>query len=121
MSLSKGLKRKVDRTYKEEWKEKYAFILPDFMNAKPVRLICNEAIAVCKEYNVRWHHERKHGTFQAAFPLHSEAKKCKTEALQDPGARLTAQQKVTSAFLKASWVLEQHTGHSLMMQTFLKR
>ena len=67
MSLSKALKRKIDsesRTYKEEWKQRYAFILPAFINAKPMCLICNEAVAVCKEYNIRRHHETKHGQFK---------------------------------------------------------
>ncbi len=37
MALSKSLTRKVDsenRTYKEEWKDNYAVILPSFVNAK---------------------------------------------------------------------------------------
>lgn len=71
------MKRKIDsenRACKEEWKDNYAFILSDFMNAKPVCLICNEAVAVCKEYNIRWNNEMKHGTFKAAFPLQTEAR-----------------------------------------------
>uniref|UniRef100_UPI00358F329E general transcription factor II-I repeat domain-containing protein 2A-like n=1 Tax=Myxine glutinosa TaxID=7769 RepID=UPI00358F329E len=87
MSLSKSLKRKVDsenRTFKEEWKESYAFIPPSFVNAKPLCLICNEVVAACKEYNIKRHHETKHGTFKVAFPLQSE--------------------KVT----RASWVLARH-------------
>lgn len=119
MSLSKALKRKVDgecRTYKEEWKERYAFILPDFINAKPVCLICNDAVAVCKEYNVRRHHETKHGNFAVSYPLQTEVRKSKLEALTAGYAHrtkllvrgLTAQQKVTSASLKAAWVLARH-------------
>ncbi len=66
MALSKSLKRKVDsenRAYKE-WKDNYAFILPSFVNANPVCLICNEVVAVYKEYNIRRHHETKHCTFK---------------------------------------------------------
>ncbi|KAM3860305.1 SCAN domain-containing protein 3-like [Diretmus argenteus] len=119
MSLSKAMKRKVDsecRTYKEEWKENYAFILPDFINAKPVCLICNEAIAVCKEYNIRRHHDTKHGNFKEAYPLRTEVRKQKLEALTAGYTHsskilvrgLTAQQKVTCASLKAAWVLARH-------------
>ncbi|XP_061589548.1 SCAN domain-containing protein 3-like [Cololabis saira] len=119
MSLSKALKRKVDsegRTDKEEWKEKYAFILPDFINAKPVCLICNEVVAVCKEYNIRRHHDTKHGTFKVAYPLQTGTRRHKLEALTASYAHsskilvrgLTAQQKVTSASLKAAWVLARH-------------
>lgn len=113
------MKRKVDsegRTYKEEWKEKYAFILPDFINSKPVCLICNEVVAVCKEYNIQRHHKTKHGNFKEAYPLQTEARKQKLSALTAGYAHsskilvrgLTAQQKVTSASLKAAWVLTRH-------------
>ncbi len=84
MTLSKNLKRKVDtenRAYKEEWKDIYAFILPSFVNAKPVCLVSNKAVTVCKEYNIRRHHETKHGTFKVAFPLQTETQKSKIEAL----------------------------------------
>jgi len=40
----------TNRVYKEEWKDNYAFILPSFVNAKPVCLICNEVVAVFKAY-----------------------------------------------------------------------
>ncbi|XP_033969485.1 protein FAM200A-like [Trematomus bernacchii] len=80
MSLSKGLKRKVD------------------------------------EYNIKRHHETKHDTFKVAFPPKTEARKRKIEALTAGYAHssrilvrgLTAQQKVTTASLKASWVLAKH-------------
>uniref|UniRef100_UPI00358F7E2A general transcription factor II-I repeat domain-containing protein 2-like n=1 Tax=Myxine glutinosa TaxID=7769 RepID=UPI00358F7E2A len=119
MSLSKSLKRKVDsenRTFKEEWKESYAFILPSFVNAKPLCLICNKVVVACKEYNIKRHHKTKHGTFKVAFPLQSETRKRKIDALTASYAHssmilvrgLTSQQKVTSASLKASWVLARH-------------
>lgn len=119
MSLSKAMKRKVDsevRKYKEEWKEKYAFILPDFINAKPVCLICNEVVAVYKEYNIQRHHETNHGNFKDAYPPQTEARKQKLSALTAGYAHssrilvrgLTSQQKVTSASLKAVWVLTRH-------------
>lgn len=115
MSLSKALKRKIDsecRTYKEEWKQRYAFILPAFINAKPTCLICNEAVAVCKEYNIRRHHETKHGQFKNVYPPGTEVRTHKIKALEAGYAHstkilvrsLTEQQRVTSASLKAAWV-----------------
>src|SRR4029434_4693005 len=47
----KSLKRKVDndnRAYKGEWKDNFALILPGFTNGKPMCLICNKVVAVCK-------------------------------------------------------------------------
>ena len=119
MSLSKGLKRKVDndnRTYKEEWRDNFAFILPGFTNGKPMCLICNEVVAVCKGYNIKRHHETKHGSFNVAYPLLSEARKRKIQALSEGYAKssrilmrgLTSQEKATSASLKASWLLARH-------------
>ncbi|KAK0137495.1 SCAN domain-containing protein 3 [Merluccius polli] len=119
MSLSKGLKRKVDdenRVFREEWKESFAFILPGFKNAKPVCLICKEAVAVCKEYNIRQHHKTKHGSFKVAYPLQTEARKSKIEALAQGYAQssrillrgFTSQQRATSASLKASWLLARN-------------
>uniref|UniRef100_A0A3Q1GNQ4 HAT C-terminal dimerisation domain-containing protein n=1 Tax=Acanthochromis polyacanthus TaxID=80966 RepID=A0A3Q1GNQ4_9TELE len=96
--------------------EKYASILPDFINAKPVCLICNEIVAVCKEYNIWRHYDTKHGKFREAFPLQSEARHQKIKSLAAGYCYsskilvrgLTAQQKVTSASLKAAWVLARH-------------
>ena len=116
MSLSKGLKRKVDNDNKEEWRNNFAFILPGFTNGKPMCLICNEVVAVCKEYNVKRHHKTKHGSFNVAYPLLSEARKRKIQALSEGYAKsssilmrgLTSQEKATSASLKASWLLARH-------------
>uniref|UniRef100_A0A3B3Q8E9 HAT C-terminal dimerisation domain-containing protein n=1 Tax=Paramormyrops kingsleyae TaxID=1676925 RepID=A0A3B3Q8E9_9TELE len=119
MALSKNLKRKVsseNRIFHDEWTENYAFILPSFINAKPTCLICTEVVSVCKEYNIRRHHETKHANFKVAFPQKTEARKRKIEALKGAYAHsnrilvrgLTSQQKVTSASLKASWVLAKH-------------
>ena len=113
MALSKNLKRKIDcenRVFNEEWTDKYVFIMPSFVNAKPLCLICNESVSVLKEYNIRRHHESKHANFKLGFPLKTEARKKKIEALKASYAHsnrilvrgLTSQQKVTAASLKAS-------------------
>ncbi len=116
MALSKSLKRKVDsenRAYKEEWKDNYAFILPSFANAKPVCLICNEVVAVCKEYNIRRHHEAKHGSFKVAFPLQTEARKRKIEALTASYAHSSTNSSlITGACaMRTSYAIRQNGLH----------
>ena len=52
--------RKVDDekgVFKDIWTELYFFIEH---NEKPVCLVCNETVAVNKEYNLKRHHETKH-------------------------------------------------------------
>nr|XP_039264551.1 general transcription factor II-I repeat domain-containing protein 2-like [Styela clava] len=54
-------KRKIDaecRFFNNEWGEKYFFIKSNDQNA--ICLICNDIVAVKKEYNVRRHYETKH-------------------------------------------------------------
>ena len=90
--------------------------MPVFINAKPTCLICIKAVAVCKEYNIRRHHETKHGKFKNAYPLGTEVQKNKIKSLEAGCAHsskilvrsLTEQQRVTSASLKAAWVLTRH-------------
>ena len=119
MALSKSLKRKVDsenREFKEEWTEQYVFILPTFTNANPMCLICNRTVSVCKSFNIKRHHNTEHPTFKDRFPPNSEARKKEIERLKSAYSRssatlvrgFTSQQKVTSASLKASWVLAKH-------------
>lgn len=52
--------RKVDqerRIFQEKWTEEYFFVM---FREKPICLICNEAVAVLKEYNLRRHYLTKH-------------------------------------------------------------
>lgn len=51
--------------------------MPTFRNASPVCLICNETVAVAKEYNLRRHHNTKHTNFRDSYPEQSEARKRK--------------------------------------------
>ena len=53
-------KRKVDsecRVFKDEWTWKYFFTV---VKDKPLCLICNETVAVFKEYNISRHFTSKH-------------------------------------------------------------
>lgn len=77
MSLSTLKKRKVDsenRQLNSEWTEKYLFIS---VCMRPVCLLCNESISVCKEYNLKRHFKTTHANFDTAFPLGSDARRQK--------------------------------------------
>lgn len=57
---SSSKKRKVSdecRIFQERWTEAYFFI---DVNQKPICLVCNESVAVMKEYNLKRHYETKH-------------------------------------------------------------
>jgi len=71
-------KRKVDsecRVFKEEWAWKYFFTE---YNCKPVCLICNEAVAVFKDFNLVRHFNTKHSKTKYALMDDAEKKdKCR--------------------------------------------
>ena len=113
MSLSTLKKRKVDsenRQFNNEWTEKYAFIAVD---ANPVCLICNECLAVCKEYNLRRHLKTTHANFDANFPPGSAARRQKITGLTscyEQRRRIlfracTDQERATAASLRVAWIL----------------
>nr|XP_023701213.1 SCAN domain-containing protein 3-like [Paramormyrops kingsleyae] len=119
MAFSKTMKHKVDvenRSFNDDWTEKYAFIMPTFRNASPVCLICSETVAVAKEYNLRHHHNTKHSNFKVSYPEQSEARQRKIATLKSAYSRasgiitrtLTDQERVTCASLQAAWVLCRH-------------
>ena len=57
--MAEKRKRKIDdecQQFQEEWSFKY-FIKS---GERAVCVICNETVAVMKEYNLRHHHETKH-------------------------------------------------------------
>lgn len=63
--LNKGMassskKRKVSdecRVFQERWTDAYLFVE---VSQKPICLVCNESVAVMKEYNLKRHYETKH-------------------------------------------------------------
>lgn len=102
-------KRKVDaegRQFNERWESKYMFVLNE---DKPVCLICYEAVAVMKEYNLRRHFETKHGAKYAN--LNHQEKQQKVQELkgslhsqQNISAKMTAK---NDAAVKASFVVAE--------------
>ena len=58
-------RRKVDdecRVFKEELGFKYFFVQSQSKNGKAISVICNDTVAVMKEYNLRRHYETKHAS-----------------------------------------------------------
>ena len=114
MSLSTQ-KRQVDtenRRFNPAWTDKYLFILPPNPNAKPMCLICNECVAVLKDYNVRRHHIEKHPTFRSNFPEGSKERAAKMQSLLASYNRSCATmmrthgpERATAASLRGSWIL----------------
>lgn len=116
MACSK--KRKVDaenRIFKDEWTEKYVFILPTG-SSKPVCLICSETVAVIKSGNVKRHYETKHVQFEKTYPLQSEMRARKLTELKAQYERstmvlshsFTAQQRANECSFKVAWILGRH-------------
>ena len=116
MSLSKPKKRKVDgenRQFNSEWTEKYLFTLPSAASSKPMCLLCNEAISVIKEYNVKRHYHSNHGSFASTYPAGSEERRKKLQVLQASfersqmalGQFCTEQQRAMIASLRVAWTL----------------
>lgn len=115
MSFS-TLKRKIaneNRQFNPAWTDKYLFILPPHPNAKPMCLICNECVAVLKDYNMRRHHVEKHQTFHTNFPEGSQERAAKVQSLIASYNRssttmvrsFTGQERATAASLRVSWIL----------------
>ncbi|KAJ8363603.1 hypothetical protein SKAU_G00124340 [Synaphobranchus kaupii] len=109
----KKKKRKFDsenRQFNNEWTEKYLFI---DVSGKPVCLICNECLSVCKEYNLRRHFKTTHANFDATFPPDSTARRQKilglTSCYEQRRRTLfrvcTEQERATSASLRVAWIL----------------
>lgn len=119
-------KRKIDadgRLFQERWEGEYMFVL---QGEKPVCLLCYEAVAVVKEYNLRRHFETKHGAKYAKIS-HQE----KQQIAQELKGKLRSQQNVfakartkNNAAVKASFVVAEEIARaskSFSEGTFLKQ
>ena len=73
-------KRKVDdecRIFNKEWGEKYFFV--ETNDQKASCLICNESVAVMKEYNIRRHYETNHLSTHSKFSGKLRSEKFESE------------------------------------------
>nr|KAF6360164.1 hypothetical protein mMyoMyo1_011117 [Myotis myotis] len=105
--MSGPKKRKVDsecRVFKREWTTKYFFTE---VRSMPVCLICQETLAVFKEYNLSRHFATKHGNYASKqSPQEREA------TAQRLMAKLQAQQNV---FHRQTTIPETTTKASFML------
>ncbi len=72
MSATCNRKRKIhaeQRKFKQEWTTEYAFIKS---NEKYICLICQDSIAMPKEYNFKRHQEMKHGYYSKFSAIEKE-------------------------------------------------
>lgn len=72
------------RKFQTRWENKYFLIE---VKGKCVCLICNETVAVMKDYNVRGHYETKHQTYTSYTGAEGEQK------VKQMAASLLAQQQ----------------------------
>jgi len=119
MACSKmASKRKVDsenRQFKDEWTEKYAFILPP-TSTKPMCLICQETVALVKSGNLKRHYETKHSYFEATFPQNSALRTTKINGMKSSYqaasrilvTSMSQREKATESSLRVAWVLAKH-------------
>lgn len=107
-------KRKIDaegRLFQERWENEYMFVLS---GNRPVCLICQEAVAVLKEYNLRRHFETKHGAKYANLS-HQE----KQQKVQELKKNLHFQQNLfanasakNDAAVKASFIVAEEIARA---------
>ncbi|XP_053241264.1 EPM2A-interacting protein 1-like [Podarcis raffonei] len=107
-------KRKVDaegRQFQERWESEYMFVIN---GDKPVCLICYEAVAVMKEYNLRRHFETKHGA-KFANLSHQE----KQQKVQELKGSLYSQRNIfakmtakNDAAVKASYLVAEEIARA---------
>uniref|UniRef100_A0A8C5M3G8 SPIN-DOC-like zinc-finger domain-containing protein n=1 Tax=Leptobrachium leishanense TaxID=445787 RepID=A0A8C5M3G8_9ANUR len=108
------LKRKVDaegRQFQERWESEYMFVIN---GDKPVCLICYEAVAVMKEYNLRRNFETKHGA-KFANLSHQE----KQQKVQELKGSLHSQRNIfakmrakNNAAVKASYLVAEEIART---------
>ena len=103
MACSK--RRKFDnenRGFKEEYIDKYAFILPT-SSSNPYCLICIQNVALVKSSNLKRHHETRHGGFEEKYKQGTEERKKRISILKSKYEKstmvlantMTAQEKTT--------------------------
>jgi len=72
-ALNPTKNEKLIPKFKNEWIEKYAFVLP-VGSTKLMCLICNETVALVKSGKVKRHYETKHAHFEQNYPQNSEVR-----------------------------------------------
>ena len=113
MTFSKRRKFENENlTFKEEWIEKYAFILPT-STSNPYCLICSQNVALVKTSNLKRHYETRHSGFEEKYKQGTEERKkriksqCKKSTMVLANT-ITPQEKATKCSLRIAWILRKH-------------
>lgn len=105
--MSGPKKRKVDsecRVFNKEWTTKYFFTE---VRSKAVCLICQETVAVLKEYNISRHFSTKHANY-----ANNQSTQERTATAQRLAASLQAQQ---NTFIRQTAIQESSTKASYLL------
>ena len=107
--MAREKKRKIDeehRVFQEKWEIKYFFI--ENKN-KPICLICNESISVCKEYNLKRHYEAHHSKHYANLSEESRQSKLieLKETLNKQQLLFVKKQNENELMVRASYIISE--------------
>lgn len=97
---------KEDRHFQERWEAEYLFCE---LKQKPVCLVCQESLAVFKEYNIRRHFETKHGEQYANMDMEQRLQKAKDlkRNLQHQQSMFTRISSESEGATKASFIIAE--------------
>lgn len=111
MSSKKRSIKDEHRVIQEKWKNLYFFC---DINGKPTCLICNQQIAVPKEYNVRRHYDKNHAQVYKKYS--GKARDDKVEELEQSQKQQQSLFKnvrhVSDAAVKASYIISNEIAAS---------
>ena len=97
-----------NRVLKEEWIEKYAFILPT-SSLNPYCLICCHNVALVKNSNLKRHYETKHSIFEENYKRETEEKKKQISLLKSQYEKSTMVfTNTVTCSLQIAWILGKH-------------
>ena len=128
--MASSKRRKFDnenRTFKEEWIEKYAFILPT-SSWNPYCLICSQNVALVKSSNLKRHYETRHSGFEEKYKQGTEERKKQISILKLQYKKstmvlantITPQEKATKCSLRIAWILGKHKSPSVIQQCMVQ-
>ncbi|XP_076737841.1 general transcription factor II-I repeat domain-containing protein 2-like [Maylandia zebra] len=109
MKMSGPKKRKVDRecrVFKKEWTTKYFFTEH---RSSAVCLICQETVAVFKEYNISRHFATKHANY---------ASKLSTKERESAAEKLAANLKAQQSFFHRQTAIQESSTKASFMLSF---
>jgi len=111
MSSKKRTVKDEHRVVQDRWRILYFFVE---RNGKPTCLICNQQVAVSKEYNVRRHYETNHASKYSEYSgeLREDKVKALELSLKKQQSVLKSVSHISDAAVKASYRIAHEIGVS---------